>query len=118
MNFYEKFLGLCDERGLSKQKACQLAGLSGNAWIRWANGSRPGSVSLHKVCEYFGVSVDSMVDDSQMPVVVNDGIRARQELLESTEMKILFDAAKGIPAYKLYEVASQLMKWKGENGIE
>ena len=117
MTFYDKFVQLCDERGLSKQKACQMAGLSGTAWIRWSSGSRPSAVSLRAVCDFFGVTADSMTDDSSGTPVPDGGVAARQKLLESTEMKVLFDAAKGIPAHKLYETAAMLMKWKEDTGI-
>ena len=113
--FYDKFLKLCADNGVSKQMACSSAGLSSTAWIRWKDGSMPSSVSLHKICNYFSVTPDSMIDNEKEIERTDDGIRARQELFDSTEMRVLFDAAKVFPAYKLYEVASQLMKWKEDN---
>jgi transcriptional regulator with XRE-family HTH domain len=115
--FYDKFLNLCAKNGVSKQSACAGAGLSSAAWVRWKDGSRPSAVSLQRICDYFGVTFDSMMDDQSEPVFVDKNLKARQELLENTEMKVLFDAAKGIPAHKLYETAAMLMRWKEENHI-
>lgn len=116
--FYDKFLRLCEQNDITKTAACTGAGLSDTAWIRWEAGSTPNSRSMKKLCEYFGVSVQSMYDDSSEIVYESDATKARQDLLENTEMKVLFDAAKDVPAYKLYEVAAQLMKWKEDNNID
>lgn len=115
MTFYDKFVQLCDERGLSKQRACQMAGLSGTSWIRWSSGSRPSSVSLRAVCNFFGVTVDSMVDDSANAPMPDDGVAARQEAFDRTELRVLFDAAKDVPASKIYEVIALLQKYKEES---
>ena len=103
--FYEKFQTLCNEKGVSKQKACIDAGLSGTAWIRWSKGSIPGSVSMHRLCKYFGVSVESMSDDDAEIVYVSDSVSARQEVFDRPEMKILFDAAKDAPSSAILESA-------------
>lgn len=115
MQFYEKFLLLCAEKDVSKQKACTLAGISGNAWIRWSNGSRPGMVSLHRLCSFFGVTADSLADDSMEIVHVTPEDAARQEAFDRAEMRVLFDAAKDLPASKIYEVVAQLQKYKEES---
>jgi len=115
--FYDKFLNLCDQKGVSKTAACVNAGLSENAWVRWEAGSTPNSITMGKLCRYFGVPIQSMYSD-EVPIIADDAVKARQELFENTEMKVLFDAAKDVPAYKLYEVAAQLMKWKEDNKID
>ena len=113
--FYDKFTKLCNERGVSKQKACLDAGLSGTAWIRWSKGSVPGSVSMHRICKYFGVSAESMSDDESEIVYVDSTFNARQEAFERPEMKILFDAAVDAPASAILEAALDLMKKKESN---
>ena len=115
MGFYEKFLRLCEERGIPKQNACKAAGLSGNAWIRWASGSKPGAVSISKICSYFGVSVDSMVDDSVDKPIASNSYASRQEVFDRPEMRILFDAAKDAPSSAILEAALKLMKFKEDN---
>ena len=114
--FYQKFLDLCMKKGVSKQKACVEAGLSSTAWIRWQTGSKPGAVSLQKICDYFNVTVDSMMDDDKEPTEIDDGIAAREAAFERPEMRILFDAAKGAPSSAILEAALKLMKLKEETG--
>lgn len=113
--FYEKFTKLCAERKVSKQSACAAAGLSSAAWVRWANGSAPSAVSLQKICDYFGVTTDSMIDNEKEIMPITDAVAARQQAFDRPEMKILFDAAKDAPASAILEAALGLMKLKEES---
>lgn len=113
--FYEKFVSLCAEKGMSKQSVCAACGLSSSAWVRWSTGSIPSAVSLKKLCDYLGVTTASMIDDSSEPVHIKSGDDARQEVFDRSEMRILFDAAKDVPASKIYEVVAMLEKFKEES---
>lgn len=117
--FYEKFLNLCAQKGVSQTAACVNAGLSESAWKRWVDGGVPNSSTMGKLCKYFGVTMQSMYDDNETPVIQNDeGAKARQEAFDNPDLRVLFDAARNIPASKLYEVIAQLRKYKEDNGIE
>ncbi len=115
--FYQNFVYLCERDGLAKSNVCKKLGLSENAWKRWENNSTPRRQTVVAVSKFFGVDYENMLhkDISTIDAEETDSIKARQELFENTEMRVLFDAAKDVPAYKLYEVASQLMKWKEDN---
>lgn len=116
--FYEKFLNLCAAKGVSKTAACVNAGLSETAWKRWTSGSVPNSVTMAKLCKYFGVTLQSMYGEGE-PVFVDDAeVNARQEAFDNPDLRVLFDAARGIPASKLYEVIAQLRKYKEDNNLE
>ena len=110
--FYERFEELCRQRGLSPSGACLAMGRSRNLAAKWkSTGATPSMMVLKEIADFFGVSVAYLLgNEDEIP-------RVRQELLDSTELRVLFDAAKNVPAYKLYEVASQLMKWKEDNDI-
>ena len=116
--FYDKFLSLCAQKGVSKTAACVNAGLSETAWKRWVNGGVPNSVSMAKLCEYFGIPIEQMYNSDSPIIPVDEEELARQEAFSNQEMRILFDAARNIPASKIYEVVAQLRKYKEENGID
>ena len=117
--FYDKFLNLCSQKGVSATAACVNAGLSESAWKRWVDGGTPNSISMGKLCKYFGVSMQSMYDEKTTPSISeDDGVRARQEAFDNPDFRVLFDAARNVPASKLYEVISQLRKYKEDNNIE
>ena len=110
--FYQNFVKLCEEKGVSRGAVCQAVGLSDNAWRRWANGSTPNGKSLKAIADFFGVEPRSMLYETQDS---DDGIQARRDALERPEMRILFDAAVDAPASAILEVALQLMKLKETN---
>ena len=108
--FYEKFEELCRQKGLSPSGACLAMGRSRNLAAKWkSTGATPSMAVLKEIADFFDVPVEVLVSD--------EPIETRQNLLDSTEMRVLFDAAKGVPPYKLYEIASQLMKWKEDNDL-
>lgn len=111
--FYERFEALCREHGYTPSGACVAMGRSKNLAAKWKNtGANPSAEVLNEIANFFGVTTDDLLGIGNQG---NSIEKARQELFENTEMRILFDAAQNVPAYKLYEVASQLMKWKEDN---
>lgn len=108
--FYDKFEELCRQNGYSPSGACVAMGRSRNLAAKWkSTRATPSMVVLKEIADFFDVPVESLLSE--------DPIETRQNLLDSTEMKVLFDAAKNVPAYKLYEIAAQLMKWKEDNDL-
>ena len=111
--FYQNFIRLCGDHGVSRSAVCQAVGLSDNAWRRWESGSTPNGKSLRAISDYFGVEPRDMLRDAP------DGdMAARQEMFDNVDMRVLFDAARGIPRSKLYETIAMLNKYKEENGID
>ena len=108
--FYDNYVRLCREKGLSRGAVCQAIGLSENAWKRWESGSTPNGKSLKAIADFFGVEPKELMREVEQT-------ETRKDIMDSTEMRVLFDAAKGVPPHKLYEVASQLMKWKEDNDL-
>ena len=111
--FYKNFLRLCDEQGVSRGAVCQAVGLSDNAWRRWSNGSTPNGKSLRAISDFFGVDPKVMLSDTP-----DDEVAVRQEMLDNVDMRVLFDAARGIPRSKLYETIAMLNRYKEENNID
>ena len=107
--FYENFIRLCEEKGVSRGAVCQAVGLSDNAWRRWSAGSNPNGKSMKAIADFFGVTPKEMMSNT------DDGIAARQQAFDRPELKILFDAAKDAPASAILEAALGLMKLKEES---
>ena len=106
--FYQNFIKLCEQKGVSRGAVCQAVGLSDNAWRRWSTGSTPNGKSLKAIAEFFGVEPKIMLAEM-------DSTEARQEVFERPELRILFDAAKDAPSSAILEAALQLMKLKESN---
>jgi transcriptional regulator with XRE-family HTH domain len=64
--FYETVLKLCAQKGISLTNLMseELHMSTGNI-TRWKNGTVPGSTTLQKIANYFGVSVDYLLGNDQ-----------------------------------------------------
>lgn len=79
--FYEKFIKLCNERGIAPSKVALDLGFAKSTVTRWKSG-RNGITdkNLHLVADYFGVPVSYFQDnkravqpDGSVPVNTSDG---------------------------------------------
>lgn len=61
--FYQKFIQLCNERGISPSKAALEMGLSKAANTGWASGKVPRDATKAKIANYFNVPVEYFGSD-------------------------------------------------------
>lgn len=59
--FYDRFVGLCKERGVSPSAVMVSIGLNKSNATFWKKGSIPKGSTLQKLADYFGVSVDYLL---------------------------------------------------------
>ena len=110
--FYERFERLCRERGYTPSGAVVAIGRSKNLAAKWkATNATPSAEVLRDLAKLFDVSVEYLIGK-------DDGMAARQEAFDRAEMRVLFDAAKGVPASKIYEVVAILERYKEENKVD
>lgn len=97
--FYDRFIQLCAERGISPSRAAIEAGLSKSTVSKWKSSpsAEPTGTAIKKLTEYFGISVaelmgEAPVPDEKKPLVNNDeGLTEYlEELRTRPEMKMLF----------------------------
>lgn len=74
--FFDRLKALCDERGVSAYKACTDVGLNRAAVAKWKNGSIPNGQTLAKLADYFGVTVDYLLGESNEKAPAESGKRA------------------------------------------
>ena len=65
--FWEIFLKLCVEKGISATQAMSEIGLSGSGITKWKNGSAPRAATLHRIADYFGVTVEYLLGNEALP---------------------------------------------------
>lgn len=65
--FYNRFVTLCERRGVSPSRAAIEAGLSKSTVTKWKNDpdSRPTGNVIEKLTNYFGVTVSELLADSE-----------------------------------------------------
>lgn len=82
--FWEKFVSLCAEKGVSPNSVCAELGLSNATATKWKNGSIPRNTTLKKVADYFGTTVAylaGVVDDPD-PIALIDPSKKEPPMLE------------------------------------
>lgn len=65
--FYDRFVQLCNLKGVSRTRACTDCGVSRTAWHKWEDGAIPNGETLNKIAAYFGVSTDYLLGKEKAP---------------------------------------------------
>ena len=119
--FYDTFLYLCNQAGVSPSAAVVDMGFQKSVATRWKNGTVPRDANLMKVADYFGVTTDylltgetkkspasSLTEDEEMMEYLN-------ELKNNPGMRILFSKAKGASKEDLEKVVKMIEIMRGES---
>ena len=64
--FYDKFVQICNDRGISPSRAAIEAGLSKSTVTKWKNtpDAEPTGAALKKLSDYFHISIAELLDDN------------------------------------------------------
>lgn len=113
-------MGIKDRiRDLCVKKHMTFAGLEkalgfGNAYISQMNPETVPHARLEKIADYFGVSVDYLVngEESEGYYLNPETAKVAQEMFENEELRVLFDAARDASPEDLRTVYSLLLALK------
>ena len=72
--FWEIFSYLCSQQGTSPTQATKELGIAAGSVTKWKNGSAPRAATLRKIADYFGVSVEYLLNGETLP----EGVRTVQ----------------------------------------
>ncbi len=76
--FFNRFRALCEEKQISVYRACTDIGLNRSAVAKWKNGGKPNGSTAAKLADYFGVTTDYLLGQSEesapgtQPRVISD----------------------------------------------
>ena len=82
--FWEKFINLCNQKGISANAVCADLGLSNATATKWKNGAIPRATTLKKIADYFGTTVAylSGLVDNPDPIALIDPSKKEPPMLE------------------------------------
>ena len=63
--FFNRFRELCDQKQISVYRACTDIGLNRSAVAKWKTGGKPNGSTAAKLAEYFGVTTDYLLGQSE-----------------------------------------------------
>lgn len=78
--FYDRFIQLCNERGIKPSRAAIEMGFQKSVVTRWKT-STPTDANKRRVADYFGVSVDYLLGIEKAATLSDDGWSARKKEL-------------------------------------
>ena len=115
LDFYDKFKGICEAKGVAPSRVALDIGLSKSAVIKWKHGDIPKMTTLQKLADYFNVSADYFLDIADdMPKVAPDVQELIEDYNSRPEMKMLFKATQGVTAEDIERAAKFLEAMKGD----
>ena len=79
--FYDVFKRLCDEKGVSCNRAATEIGLSNATATKWKKtGATPSGDTLSKIAVYFDVSIDVLLGNEEKPAPENrNGLSIKEQ---------------------------------------
>lgn len=97
--FYDKFVYLCNQKGISPSKAAIDAGISKSLVTKWKsnNSKLPSPDVLTKISKYFNIPVSELIDEEKEKPLVNgdEELTEYLEILKTRpEMRMLFQLSK------------------------
>ena len=95
--FYVNFINQCAKLKVTPAKVAREIGVSGAAVSKWKSGSKPSDVTLAKLAEYFGVSVDELLAGAETP----ETKKAPDYESEDDELNELLEELKNNPGKRL-----------------
>lgn len=78
--FSDNFVKLCAERGVHPTTVSEQLGYSRTMGAKWAKGSIPRKTTLHRIGDYFGVSVEYLLGDDTKKAPTENGERNNDKL--------------------------------------
>ena len=63
--FKERFIKICNDHNISPSKVCKEIGLSSAAFSCWTDESIPRRATLMKIADYFGITVDYLLGNTE-----------------------------------------------------
>lgn len=107
--FYERFLALCNARGVKPTAVADAIGLSRMNASRWKKGTMPSAANLQKLADYFEVPLDYLLGTNETITVDVRPPWEVQEIISDAEiekemilLKNLLEEVNAIP--KRYRV--------------
>ena len=99
MTFYERFVMLCDKKGVKPGRVASECNINRSNVTSWKNnGYTPRGDVLQRIANYFDVSVDFLLGEEQKEKPLVNGDEELTEYLEilktRPEMRMLFQISK------------------------
>ena len=88
--FWKNYVRLCSDKNISPSAAGAAIGVTYAAVSKWKKGTVPNGATLHKIADYFGVSVASLLGEDETD------LREKAETNRETILRITESAEENL----------------------
>ena len=81
--FWNNLCRLCNDRKTTPNAVCLAIGKTSATATKWKNGAIPRDTTLHLVADYFGITVEDLLRDSNEPTAPTPTTEAAPSPLSS-----------------------------------
>lgn len=115
--FYERYLELCRQRGLSPTGAGRRIGISSRTSANWAFGAEPRPDTVKRIADYFGVDVSYFYEDDEIEhkddkLVENFIEEMRQKNVLTDDEQLLLDMFRSMTDEQKTALMKEAMRIK------
>lgn len=107
--FYDKFVRLCNEKGISQAAAARGIGVDKSAVTRWSKGAIPRGTTLYRAAEFFNVSVSELLGDEEAKEVTEKAAEAVKVDEEAGGLEAALEALRNQPGRRALLSATRNM---------
>ena len=117
--FYDKYIALCAQKGVTPSAAAKEIGINKAAVSNWKyrkNG--PSDVTMQKIADYFGVPVSELTEEKEKAPTDGERIphRDKRELLAGRGVSLLLDADAKLTDEQLDDIVNFIQFQQEKNG--
>ena len=109
--FFNRFKALCDDKNISVYRACTDIGLNRSAVAKWKNGGKPNGSTAARLADYFGVTTDYLLGQSENTVPAE-----KPRVISDEEIKFALFGGDGEITDAMYEEVKQFAAFVKQRG--
>lgn len=114
---WEIFVKLCEEKGVTTYRVGEETGIKSSTFSGWRRGLyTPKQDKLQKIADYFGVPLSYLMTgedpEDNSYYVSPEAAEMAQDIYENSDLRLLFDAARGCTPDQLRLLQQMAESWK------
>lgn len=113
--FYDKYVELCKQKGVTPTAAALEIGLSKATPTKWKrSGATPSSDNLKKIAVYFGITESELLSDEEIQLADTKQVELREDIHNSYAFRVLYDTLENATDADILEAAAIIARRKEE----
>ena len=100
--FFNRFKALCDQKNISVYRACTDIGMNRSAVAKWKAGGKPNGSTAARLADYFGVTTDYLLGQSEEKVPAE-----KTRVISDEEIKFALFGGDGEITDAMYDEVKQ-----------